>query len=183
MGTLLQRPPLSEDPGNSLCFLTIPDFLTADCLHGLRMFHLWWQNISALMILFALDLTAALIPCLSFLIRYFQSTGHSELSSLLLWTSLPDFLFHFFSSSTSFSAGFLHWEKLVLCSQLTSQSLTLFCCYSLLCYFWQCVSLDLSIRTTMWQDGFPDPPLIHWVSTSGSGVRESAFFTSVPHGF
>lgn len=130
-----------------------------------------------------LDLTAALIPCPSFLFRFFQNTGHSELSLLLLWTSLPDFLFHLFPSSTSFSAGFLHQEKLVLCSQLTSQSLMLFCCYSLLCYFWQCGSLDLPIRTTTWQDGFLDPPLIQWVSISGSGARESAFFTSVPHGF
>lgn len=70
------------------------------------------------------------------------------------------------------SASFLHQEKLVLCSQLTSQFLMIFCCYYLLYYFWQCGSLDPSIRTTTCQGRFLDPPLTNWVIISewGQGI-------------
>lgn len=183
MGALLPRLFLSDGPVISLCFLILTDFLTADCMDwGCHAFDGKVSLSHDPFCLHVLDLTAAVIHCPCFLIRYFQSTCHSELGTLFLWSSLPDSLFDVSSGSKSFSAGFLHQEKLVLCSQLTSQSLMIFCCYCLLLLWamWILGSVHQNHHVTRQSPGPTLDQLSQHLWERGQG---STFFTSVPHGF
>lgn len=120
----------------------------------------------------------SLIPCPWFLTGNFQPLPvKNPVCCMSGFPLLTLFLFLFSSSSNSFIASFLHQEKLVLCSLLTSQSLTIFCCCYLLYSFWQCGSLDPSIRITTLKHRFLDSFLPNWIRISESGPP------SMPRGF
>lgn len=91
-------------------------------------------------------------------------------------------LFHFFSNSKLFIVYFLHQDKLVFCSLLTSQSLTFLLLFSFsflltMQIFWSLhENYDVKMQIL-------NTPLTHWLRVNAGEAWEPTFLTSMLHGF
>lgn len=113
--------------------------------------------------------------------RIFSTSGPLEPSVLPLWTSLLtlfSFLFQLKTTRCQLSPS----REVCVCSLLTTQALPISCCYSssflLATWLFGSLCYIMTLKCRCW-----DPSLISRVRISGSGARESEFFTSLSYGF